>query len=77
MSHTFKFGSFAKRKNSTLQPTILTSFVDYDVLFKNPTSLDNPTITLNIIKIITNFFQSFLFSKLSYLSNNTKVTNGK
>lgn len=47
MSHTFKFGSFAKRKNSTLQPTNLTSFESFDVLFKNPTSLDNPTITLN------------------------------
>lgn len=47
MSHTFKFGSFAKRKNSTLQPADLSGFVSFDVLFKNPTSLDNPTITLN------------------------------
>ena len=45
---TFKFGKFAKRKNSTLRPTNaqLNSFVDISVLFKNPSSLDNPTLTL-------------------------------
>lgn len=45
---TFKFGKFAKRKNSTLTPTNvqLASFVDCSVLFKNPSSLDNPTLTL-------------------------------
>lgn len=49
MSRTFKFGTFAKRKNSTLQPTTaqLANFVDFSVLFKTPTSLDNPTLQLN------------------------------
>lgn len=49
MSRTFKFGSFAKRKNSTLRPTNaqLTDFVDFSVLFKNPSSLDYPFLTLN------------------------------
>ena len=45
MSRTFYFGNATKRKNSTLQPTGITN--GYDVLFKNPTSLDNPIITLN------------------------------
>lgn len=44
MSHTVYFGKVSKRKNSTLQPTLSTS---YDVLFKSPTSLDRPTFTIN------------------------------
>lgn len=44
MSHTVYFGKVSKRKNSTLQPSLTTSF---DVLFKTPTSLDRPTFTLS------------------------------
>lgn len=44
MAHTFYFGNVAKRKNSTLQGAVNAS---YDVLFKSPTSLDRPTITLS------------------------------
>lgn len=43
MSRTFYFGNVAKRKNSTLQGTITNA---YNVLFKNPCSLDNPVLTL-------------------------------
>ena len=44
MAHTFYFGKVAKRKNSTLQGAVSAS---YDVLFKTPTSIDEPTITLH------------------------------
>ena len=44
MAHTFYFGKVAKRKNSTLQGAVSAS---YDVLFKTPTSIDEPTITLS------------------------------
>lgn len=44
MSHTFNFGKIAKKKNSTLRPSLGAS---YDVLFKSPTSIYQPTITLN------------------------------
>lgn len=44
MSRTFYFGNVTKRKNSTLQGTLTNPF---SVLFKNPTSLDYPTLTLN------------------------------
>lgn len=44
MSHTVSFGRVAKRKNSTLQGGTSAA---YNVLFKNPTSLDKPTFTLN------------------------------
>lgn len=44
MAHRFIFGKVAKRKNSTLQGAVS---APYDVLFKTPTSLDAPTITLN------------------------------
>ena len=44
MAHTFTFGKVAKRKNSTLQGAVSAS---YDVLFKSPTSIDEPTITLH------------------------------
>lgn len=44
MSHTIYAGNVAKRKNSTLQPTLSTSF---DVLLKTPTSLHTPTFTIN------------------------------
>ena len=44
MAHRFTFGKVAKRKNSTLQGAVS---APYDVLFKTPTSIDEPTITLN------------------------------
>lgn len=44
MSHTIYAGNVAKRKNSTLQPTLSASF---DVLLKTPTSLHTPTFTIN------------------------------
>ena len=44
MSRTFYFGNVTKRKNSTLQGNL--SYA-YNVLFKNPCSLDSPTITLH------------------------------
>ena len=44
MSRNFYFGNVTKRKNSTLQG----SFTNlYNVLFKNPSSLDNPVLTLH------------------------------
>lgn len=44
MAHTFYFGNVKKRINSTLQGGTNAA---YDVLFKSPTSLDTPTITLH------------------------------
>lgn len=44
MSHTIYAGNVAKRKNSTLQPSLSASF---DVLLKTPTSLHTPTFTIN------------------------------
>ena len=50
MAHSFVFGNVAKRKNSTLQGATTAS---YNVLFKSPTSLDNPVITLTHSGIFT------------------------
>lgn len=68
---TFKFGKFAKRKNSTLIPTNaqMNSFVDISVLFKNPSSLDNPTLTL---KYTTS--DDFEYNYAVY-TNDTGITN--
>ncbi len=44
MAHTIYAGKVNKRRNSTLQPTLSTSF---DVLLKTPTSLHTPTFTIN------------------------------
>lgn len=44
MSHTIYCGKIAKRRNSTLQPTLTGS---YDVLLKSPTSLHTPTFTIS------------------------------
>lgn len=44
MSHTIYAGNVSKRKNSTLQPSLSTSF---DVLLKTPTSLHMPTFTIS------------------------------
>lgn len=44
MAHTIYAGKVSKRRNSTLQPTLSTSF---DVLLKTPTSLHTPTFTIN------------------------------
>lgn len=44
MAHTIYAGNVSKRKNSTLQPSLSTSF---NVLLKTPTSLHTPTFTIN------------------------------
>ena len=43
MSTTIYFAKFPKKRNSTYQATFNTSF---DVVLKGPTSIDNPTVTL-------------------------------
>ena len=47
MSRTFYFGNVAKRKNSTKQGSTTDFATSFDVLFKTPCSLDNPTLKLN------------------------------
>ena len=54
MSHTIYAGKIAKRKNSTLQPTLVTSF---DVLLKSPTSLHTPTFTINSASFDYNYLK--------------------
>lgn len=54
MSHTIYAGKIAKRKNSTLQPTLNTSF---DVLLKSPTSLHTPTFTINAASFDYNYLK--------------------
>lgn len=54
MSHTIYAGKIAKRKNSTLQPTLNTSF---DVLLKTPTSLHKPTFTINAASFDYNYLK--------------------
>ena len=44
MAHTIYAGKVSKRRNSTLQPSLSTSF---DVLLKTPTSLHSPTFTIS------------------------------
>lgn len=54
MSHTIYVGKIAKRKNSTLQPTLSTSF---DVLLKSPTSLHAPTFTISAASFDYNYLK--------------------
>lgn len=54
MSHTIYAGSVAKRKNSTLQPTLTAS---YDVLLKTPTSLHTPTFTISAASFPYNYLK--------------------
>lgn len=54
MSHTIYVGKIAKRKNSTLQPTLSTSF---DVLLKAPTSLHTPTFTISAATFDYNYLK--------------------
>lgn len=54
MSHTIYAGKIAKRKNSTLQPTLNTSF---DVLLKSPTSLHTPTFTISAASFDYNYLK--------------------
>lgn len=54
MSHTIYAGKIAKRKNSTLQPTLNTSF---DVLLKTPTSLHTPTFTISAASFDYNYLK--------------------
>lgn len=54
MSHTIYAGKIAKRRNSTLQPTLTTSF---DVLLKTPTSLHTPTFTISAASFDYNYLK--------------------
>ena len=54
MSHTIYAGSVSKRKNSTLQPSLSTSF---DVLLKTPTSLHTPTFTISTSSFPYNYLK--------------------
>lgn len=54
MSHTIYVGKIAKRRNSTLQPTLSTSF---DVLLKTPTSLHTPTFTISAASFDYNYIK--------------------
>lgn len=54
MSHTIYVGKISKRKNSTLQPTLTTSF---DVLLKTPTSLHTPTFTISASSFDYNYIK--------------------
>lgn len=54
MSHTIYAGKVAKRKNSTLQPTLTDSF---DVLLKTPTSLHSPTFTIKAASFDYNYLK--------------------
>ena len=54
MAHTIYAGKIAKRKNSTLQPTLNSSF---DVLLKTPTSLHTPTFTINAASFDYNYLK--------------------
>ena len=54
MAHTIYCGKIAKRKNSTLQPTLSDRF---DVLLKSPTSLHSPTFTISADSFDYNYIQ--------------------
>ena len=54
MSHTIYAGKIAKRKNSTLQPTLNASF---DVLLKTPTSLHTPRFSINAASFDHNYLK--------------------
>ena len=54
MAHTIYAGKIAKRKNSTLQPTLTSSF---DVLLKSPTSLHTPTFTISAASFDYNYLK--------------------
>ena len=54
MSHTIYVGKVNKRRNSTLQPTLTSSF---DVLLKSPTSLHSPTFTISAATFDYNYIK--------------------
>lgn len=54
MAHTIYVGKIAKRRNSTLQPTLSTTF---DVLLKSPTSLHSPTFTISAATFDYNYIK--------------------
>lgn len=57
MSHTIYCGKIAKRKNSTLQPSTSQLATSFDVLLKSPTSLHEPTFTINAASFDFNYIK--------------------
>lgn len=80
MSRTFYFGNVAKRKNSTKQGSASDFGTSFDVLFKTPCSLDNPTLKLkysgdfnfNVAKYGNNYY--FVKDKVSLNNDLWEVT---
>ena len=71
MAHTIYAGKISKRKNSTLQPTLGTSF---DVLLKSPTSLHAPTFTISAGSFDYNYLK--WGDRYYFVTNVTSVRTG-
>lgn len=71
MAHTIYAGKVSKRKNSTLQPTLGTSF---DVLLKSPTSLHAPTFTISAGSFDYNYLK--WDDRYYFVTNVTSVRTG-
>lgn len=76
MSVSAKFLTFSKRQNSTKQPN-LTGATNYDIVFKQPCSMENPTITLQTSNPTAfNYCYIDIFSRYYFVQDWTSVHNG-
>ena len=72
MSHTIYAGKIAKRKNSTLQPTLNDSF---NVLLKAPTSLHTPTFDISAASFDYNYLK--WDDRYYFVTDVTSINNGR
>lgn len=76
MSVSAKFITFSKRENSTKQPN-LTGATNFDIVFKQPCSMVNPTITLQTSNPTAfNYCYIDIFSRYYFVQDWTSVHNG-
>lgn len=76
MSVSAKFITFSKRENSTKQPN-LTGATNFDIVFKQPCSMINPTITLQTSNPTAfNYCYIDIFSRYYFVQDWTSIHNG-
>ena len=76
MSYKIKLGTFNKYVESTKQPNV-TSWAEYDVVFKDGTDIVNPTITLSIdLTTVSAYNYAYMLNRYYWITSKTMIRTG-
>lgn len=76
MSYTIKIGTFNKYVESTKRPDV-TSWPEYDVVFKNGTDIVNPTVTLSAdLSTVSAYNYVYMLNRYYWIVSKTMLRTG-